>query len=540
MKLPRVPYKLTKNMSEVIAMRGINYGDMLRDGDLRESTNLSARRYPYLSVRRGRVKDDSHPEAFAMSEWDGKLIVVESAVNAANEDVAHIRYGENLLKNADGNPYELSQSAEKQFAVVGNKLIIFPDKAFFDLAADNLTVRPLADTKTYYGMHFYTDGTLGGGGSRDFSMFPKDEPIIISGCSVESNNKTVILKEYTSNGIKVANMDGTTENVFVDTPDFKETIYVSAYIPNLDYICEYNNRLYGCSNADNTVYVSSLGKPEEFFETNTGDAGSFSVAVGSDGKFTGCTRFGSSVLFWKEDKLHKLLGEYPSEYTLYSYDIDGVQAGSHKSQQVINETLFYLGSQGVYAYGGGIPTLISENFGQRRFKNGVAGRDTDSYYLSAEDKNGNPHLFVYETTAGFWLREDDLRAKDFARAGRDLYVLDRGGIIHKMDSGEADKDVEWMAYFTPFYETMQGRKTYSKLLIRAEIPQGAYIKPEVRYDGGDWKSLPAITGGKDAKNDTVAIPIPINRCDKFELRLSGKGDVAILGMVREFMVRSDK
>ncbi|MBR7147029.1 MAG: hypothetical protein IKD11_04835, partial [Oscillospiraceae bacterium] len=267
---------------------------------------------------------------------------------------------------------------------------------------------------------------------------------------------------------------------------------------------------------------------------------SFAAAVGSDGKFTGCTRLGSSVLFWKEDKLHKLLGEYASEYTLYSYDIDGVQEGSHKSQQVIGEVLYYLGTQGVYAYTGGLPELISDNFGQRRYKNGVAGHDADSYYLSVDDEQGKSHLFVYETHAGLWLREDGTRVKDFARAGRELYMLDNGGMIHKLDSGKEDAGVEWMAQFTPFYETMQGRKVYSKLLIRAEIPAGAYIKPEVRFDGGDWKSLGAVTGGKDAKNDTVSIPIPISRCDKFELRLRGKGAVTVLGMVREFMVRSDK
>ena len=172
MNLPRVPYKLTKNMSEVIAMCGINYGDMLRDGDLRESENLSARRYPYIAVRRGREKDDSHPDVFAMTEWDGKLIVVESAVNEANEDVARIWYGDSMLKDADGNAYELSQSVEKRVAVVGNKRVIFPDKAVFDLAADNLTVHPMVDTKTFYGMQFYPDGTLLGGGVRDFSMFP--------------------------------------------------------------------------------------------------------------------------------------------------------------------------------------------------------------------------------------------------------------------------------------------------------------------------------------------------------------------------------
>ena len=559
MKLPRVPYKLTKNMSEVIAMRGINYGDMLRDGDLRESTNLSARRYPYLSVRRGRELVDDNNDVLALTEWDGKLIKVYS-----DGEYASISYGGVVINDESGNPYKLTPTT-KQFAVVANKLFILPDNVYVDLSKDeesgevNPTIKEIVLSKSWRGKGFISNNKIyaykktGDPASVKLSNYykPGDTVVVSNIYRIDGNGDAVSITENDGVSFTVDSVDDeswiitakgtpfTPYSVSAATGIGSMSYILSVKFPELDYVCEYNNRLYGCSNKEQIIYVSALGDPSQLYSFE-GDSGSFAVAVSADGEFTGCTRLGTSVLFWKEDKLHKLLGEYPSEYTLYSYDVDGVQKGSHKSQQVINETLYYLGAQGVYAYNGGLPTLVSESFGQRRFKNGIAGRDTDSYYLSVEDEKGGTHLLVYETHAGMWLREDDTRAKDFTRIANDLYFIDNAGEVWKMDSGEADKDVEWMAYFTPFYETMQGRKTYSKLLIRAEIPQGAYIKPEVRYDGGDWKSLPAITGGKDAKNDTVAIPIPINRCDKFELRLSGKGDVAILGMVREFMVRSDK
>ena len=573
MKLPRVPYKLTKNMSEVIAMRGINYSDMLRDGDLRESENLSARRYPYLSVRRGRetLAGEAYTGVNALAEYDGLITVKGGYVYYKGECINP--------DGEDGTPPEtLLSEGEKQFAVVNNKVVIWPDKVYIDLSKDEETgeVKPTIKNATnsfryrtaftsninveeglYYPRNqilvlFEETGTPQAPAEFDFSdYFKVGDAISISDFSnldvvgssdseidyVEGEKWTIV--EITSARKMLLQCDNMREGN--GQLNFRGTATISTYIPDLDFICEYNNRLYGCSNEDNSVYVSALGEPFQFFNfAGNVSTNSFAAAVGSDGKFTGCTRLGSSVLFWKEDKLHKLLGEYASEYTLYSYDIDGVQEGSHKSQQVINEVLYYLGTQGVYAYTGGLPELISDNFGQRRYKNGVAGHDADSYYLSVDDEQGESHLFVYETHAGLWLREDGTRVKDFARAGRELYMLDNGGMIHKLDSGKEDAGVEWMAQFTPFYETMQGRKVYSKLLIRAEIPAGAYIKPEVRFDGGDWKSLGAVTGGKDAKNDTVAIPIPISRCGKFELRLRGKGAVTVLGMVREFMVRSDK
>lgn len=77
------------------------------------------------------------------------------------------------------------------------------------------------------------------------------------------------------------------------------------------------------------------------------------MAVGTEGEFTGCIAYSSTVLFWKENCLHKVLGSYPAQYEIYTYTVPGIQKGSEKSLAVINETLFYKGRNGVYAYSGG-------------------------------------------------------------------------------------------------------------------------------------------------------------------------------------------
>ena len=87
---------------------------------------------------------------------------------------------------------------------------------------------------------------------------------------------------------------------------------------------------------------------------------------------------------------------------------------------MINEVLFYKGLHGVYAYSGGTPTLVSACFGEREFSAAVAGNDGDSYYLSVLEGGIKPVLFVYETRQAMWLREDETRARDFARIGMDL------------------------------------------------------------------------------------------------------------------------
>lgn len=188
-------------------------------------------------------------------------------------------------------------------------------------------------------------------------------------------------------------------------------------VPDMDFICESENRLCGCSSRAQTIYASALGDVNNFNVFQGVSTDSFAVAVGSQGDFTGCCRLGSSVLFFKQDTLHKMLGSYPAEYCMYSYVLEGVRAGCHKTMQVINEVLFYMGAHGLYAYSGGSPSLISAGFGALENVQGAAGSDGERYYLSCADAAGDWRLLVYDTRAGLWVQEDRLHCVDFARAG---------------------------------------------------------------------------------------------------------------------------
>ena len=100
---------------QIVTFRGINYADQTQDGDLRAGLNLSARRLPYLTTRRGRKKLEQYTGATAMTAR-GVLVVVQ---------------GTDLLY--DGEVAGQVTAGEKQFAVVGNKLVIWPDKTYLDL-----------------------------------------------------------------------------------------------------------------------------------------------------------------------------------------------------------------------------------------------------------------------------------------------------------------------------------------------------------------------------------------------------------------------
>jgi hypothetical protein len=370
-----------------------------------------------------------------------------------------------------------------------------------------------------------------GGEAVDLTeIFKQGDAITITGCTAQaSNNKDIVIKGLTATEITVA------ENTFTAATETSNEITLERKIPDMDFICESENRLWGCSNDAQTLYASSLGDPTNFnvFEGLSTD--SYALAVGSEGSFTGCCKLSSSVLFWKETKLHKILGSYPAEYSLYTYDIEGLRSGCHKSLQVINDVLFYMGLHGVYAYSGGTPSLVSANFGNHDFTNAVAGTDGDSYYLSVKEGT-KKHLFIYETRAGIWVHEDTICCADFARIGKDLYMLKDDGDVYLTVGSTDDAAIEWLAQFTPFYETVQGRKIHSKMILRLELPAGSYVAASVRFDSGPWREAAKIVGKTD---DAVPLRILLDRCDKFEMKLTGKGPCTILSMMREFSVGSE-
>ncbi len=361
-----------------------------------------------------------------------------------------------------------------------------------------------------------------------FSSLKVGDAVEISGCSLEENNMTFVISDIQGDTLYASS------DIFTEGAS-ETNVTVTRRVPRLDFVCEKDNRLYGVSNADKTIYVSALGDPTNMYVYSGLSTDSFAVPVGGEGNFTGCCKYSDGVLFFKEDKIYKLVGSYPADFALYSYDVDGLQKGAHKSMAVINEVLYYKGKDGIFSYTGGIPTLISENFGEHVFSGAVASSDGVCYYVSMTEGDVN-YLMAYNTRLGLWVLEDDVHCIDFARTSRGLFCATEEGEVYLMNATEDASNLEWFVQFVPFYETIEGKKIYSRLLLRVELPEGSYMIIEVRSDGGLWREAGKIVG---KKQDVVPISIPINRCDKFEIRLRGKGPCTILSMLREFSVGSD-
>lgn len=502
-----LPYlKETSESSKkyTVAFRGLNYGEGYVDGEFSACKNISTMNYPCVSQRLGRTQTAVYSEPSAMHAKEG-LVVIDGTIVAYDG-------------KAVGNVTE----GRKQIATIGNYVVIFPDKAYYNVAADEFGSMEAAYTAT--GLVF-TDASITTEG--DSFPFRAGDAVTITGCGNTENNKSVIIRAVSGQVLTFY------ENTFTVGTE-SGSVTLTREVPDLDFICESNYRLWGTHG--NTIYGSKFGDPFNFqvFDGLTGD--SYYIDVGSDGAFTGCIPYSSHICFFKENTLHKLYGSKPSNFQLVTSQVYGVQEGSERSMCIINETLYYKGVNGVYAYTGGVPELVSEKLGTRRFSDACAATDGSVYYIcmrSGEEWG----LYAYDVLRGLWVREDDLQCVDMAQHEGHVYLLAADGGLYKIDPEADQSDIEWSVTFCPFNETVNERKGYSRFHLRMEMAAGAWLTAEVRRDHDTrWEQVYA-THNERAR--TVSIPVLPARCDSVEIRLSGKGQCRLRTFIREFFTGSD-
>lgn len=362
--------------------------------------------------------------------------------------------------------------------------------------------------------------------------FSKGDSVTITGCSESGNNKdTEIIIRGVSDSKDEITFDN---NAFTEVVNESNEVTIKRSVPDLDFVCESNYRLWGTHG--NTIYASKFSDPLNFASFEGLASDSYAIDVGSEGEFTGCFPYSSHICFFKENTLHKLYGTKPSNFQITTVNVYGVQSGSERSMQIVNEQLLYKGVGGVYAYTGGIPELVSEKFGNKRYSEAVACCDGETYYISM--KQGDKwDMFAYDVIKGIWLREDDTHAVDMTFHNGKVHYLDSDGVLYCIDKNADRSEIEWGATFCTLHETVNERKGYSKFHLRLDLDVGAWLCVDMKTDNDMvWRQIYTT---HNSKAKTVSIPIIPTRCDSIDIRLRGKGKCTVKAFIREFTVGSD-
>lgn len=335
-----------------------------------------------------------------------------------------------------------------------------------------------------------------------------------------------------------------------------ENVVVRREIPDLDFICEHENRLWGVSNEETeTIYNtltgeynevksrvlfgSALGKPKNFYEYKGVSTDAYAVAVGGNGDFTAICSYSGAVLAWKEDQLCKLTGSYPAEYYLRTYKYEGVAAGSEFSLQTINQILYYLSPEGIMAYSGTVPQLIGEQLGLKKLANCISGRGRTHYYISAEHENGTWLNAVYDVVHGLWSVEEEIRIRSMDRFGNHCYAV-IGTDLYKMEDDTASESITWEAELAYMDEGTFQHKRYLTVSLEVEVDEDASFtllyKDEMDQD---WKM--AQLAWQPIRGERIRrYVIDTRRSARLYIKLEGTGHIKLHALEREYSIEAER
>jgi hypothetical protein len=377
----------------------------------------------------------------------------------------------------------------------------------------------------------------------DLLPFSAGDGITISGLEkteLSDLNGTAVIQEVGENYIVVI-------GIIKKKSTLDTKIIFERLMPTMDFIIESENRLWGCrygedinGNVVNEIYASKLGDFKNWNCFAGISTDSYVATVGTDGQFTGAVTHLGYPIFFKENCMHKVYGNYPANYQIQTTHCRGVQKNCSKSLVIVNEILYYKARSAVCVYDGSLPVEISSAFGDITYTNAVAGTVKNKYYISMMDNDGEYQLFVYDTKRGLWHKEDNTHVLDFCTYRGELYYIDskNNQIKTILGSGTPDKSpINWMAESGIIGTDLPDKKYISRLDVRMKLTVGTRVHFYIEYDScGQWEHLFTMTG---IKLQSFPISIRPRRCDHMRIRIEGDGEAKIFSICKTIEQGSD-
>lgn len=323
------------------------------------------------------------------------------------------------------------------------------------------------------------------------------------------------------------------------------TVTVERRVPDLDYVTESNNRLWGCKygmvdgKPVNEIYACKLGDFKNWYSYLGLSTDSYTVSVGSDGVFTGAATLKGVPIFFKENCIHRVTG-YGAPYQVTQTMCRGVQDGSWRSLAVVGEALYYKSRTDVMRYDGSMPMPVSAALGEMVYHGAVAGAYGSRYYIAMADGQEQYSLFVFDDDKGVWYKEDDVAPLCFTQMDDDLYYIDaktKKLMTVNGTAGEKEGTVNWSATFGVIGYEWKDQKYLSRFNLRMKLEKDSVAKLEIQYDSDGIWSFEGEMKGKGTQ--TFMVPVIPRRCDHCQLRLSGTGKMRLLSVAEILEVGGD-
>lgn len=365
---------------------------------------------------------------------------------------------------------------------------------------------------------------------------------------------------------------------------FTLPITISRKCPDMDFVIECQNRLWGCSSYKNEIYCCKLGDPFNWNVFQGISTDSWAVTLGSVGRFTGAISYQGHPVFFKEHSIITISISSTGGHSMNEVQWDGVGYGCEKSLVELNNRLYYLTPKGFRIYDGSYPIEVPDVFGDEKKKYTaflefskdtyvlkqdvvLCGAHNDRYYVllkEIEDDTYNSFytMFVYDTRYGIWNKEDRIKIKKgvgkwFVNSDTDLYLV-TGNSIYSIEGTNMprgsqnpitlykESSVDWFIesnnigylYTGKSYRSRINNKQYiQKMIMQVSLAVESHISVYINYDSSDeWEFLYNFSG---SNANLCKIPIRPHRCNHFRYKIVGHGDAKIFSITKYYTEGSD-
>lgn len=586
MKLPEI-VQTDDRITMVNSFLGLNKNSEIGENEFADMKNITNDYFPTIGTRKKRGIVGTFTDVRGMLGGDVLSYV----------DDGKLYYDENYICDLDS-----SIVGERQMVSMGAYIVVFPDGIIYnthDGTVDNIVNENEGTTPTMTlckidGTPYdAVSGTTPPGDLTKMWIDTSEDPVVMKMYSTNTSSWVSVGTTYVKfaatdigkgfspyDSAKFSGVDTNDPDIY-NNWDFNQTniiygcgndyvivaglinsthtntnnVTITREMPEMDYVCELNNRIFGCSSANHEIYACKLGDPKNWYSYAGLDSDSYAATVGTQEEFTGAASYRGYVFFFKDGGYHQLYGTKPSNFQISWNPGRGVQVGSSKSICVVNNYLMFKSREGVCLFDGSTQ-LVSGKLGTENYYDGVAGSYRDKYYISMRNDEDEQRLYVYDTSKGTWCIEDDMLVMFAASTTRALYLADDTNTLYMVNEemmytklypaddvypmedlypgasieGNKEATFDWMIETGDIGDDSPFQKYLKRIDVRMMIDTNAKVRVEVSYDStGDWDVLMDIFG---TKKRSFLVPFHVQRCDHCRLRFSGFGEFKIFSIAK--------
>lgn len=577
MRLPLIN-KETVRRKSVSRFGGLDRRGSAAEGNFTELYNMDISAYPALSARSKRTEVSfSETEIYGMTALDVKVgsnIVCNAFILDTQDNLkAYYDDGSGFSGHIAMHTASFLTQGKKRIVASGTRLYFFPDKKVVNLVAltdkqelEYKRAVPLGISGEFFNELVIEKSDLDGtintsgvfaavscyvyklkdGGKGDFyeklgytTAISEGDTIEISGLSKDALNGYYNIKHITTDRRTI--VISCPETLTQSTGSF----VIDRSVPDMDYVVAANNRLWGCrygmvgGEAVNEIYACALGDAKNWHKFEGTATDSWTLSVNTPGAFTGAACLNGYPIFFKENAVIKIYGDYPAEFTAVETQQLGVEKGSSESIAAVGDCLYYKSADGIVRYDGSVPEIVDACLGTENFSKAIAGSLGKRYYVSMSDTAGCRRLYVYDTEKKLWHVENDPGIEAFCRRGNGLYMLCRSGGTCKVYGIGGDTSVgspeaggvEWSFETGDILRETPEHKYISRIYLRMSPGTDCTFCAELSCDGGKSRTVSAHSGSGDG---SVTVLLRPKRCASFRLRVHGRGSCTLHGITYEY------